>query len=300
MKPLLKEIQHNKLLWLLAFVPGGVRGRNTPARRAYAALRAVRPGHRAAGRPAQSRHRIGGGQDGGCGRWPAQCHAGKSDGTGHRAHRLARRAICAGQGVACRRDRHQHVVHAGRVPSPRRTQISRPGIQPRQRPHASGPALPGNRRPVDSFGRLSSRLCRGGGVHPAAERRSVRPAHRRLRVGHVLFPEDAPGTVRQCGVRGGRPHAVADGAGPGDAGRRHRAGGAGERDFCRVGAEGGGDVRHDPGVRGLHRRRAGRRRGGNGVGVLGSAQEPAGLERRASRWAAPPKSRSSSRRCWCS
>ena len=35
-----------------------------------------------------------------------------------------------------------------------------------------------------------------------------------------------------------------------------------------------------PGVRGVHRRGAGRRRGGNGLGVFGSAQEPAGLERR--------------------
>ena len=57
--------------------------------------------------------------------------------------------------------------------------------------------------------------------------------------------------------------------GPGHAGRRHGAGGAGERDLCRVGAEGGGDVRDEPGVRGFHRRGAGRRRGGNGLGVLG-------------------------------
>ena len=32
---------------------------------------------------------------------------------------------------------------------------------------------------------------------------------------------------------------------------------------------------HDPGVRGLHRRGAGRRRGGNGLGVFWRAQEPA-------------------------
>ena len=192
MKPLLKEIQHNKLLWLLVFVPVVFAAEQTQARRAHAALRPVRPGHRAAGGSAQSRHRIRGGQDGGCGRWPAQCHAGQSDGTGHCAHRLARRAICAGEGVPCRRDRHQHVVHAGRVPAPRRTQISRPGIQPHQRPHASGPALPGDGRPVDSFGGFSSRLSGGGGVHPEVERRSVRPAHRRVRVGHVLFAEDAP------------------------------------------------------------------------------------------------------------
>ena len=108
----------------------------------------------------------------------------------------------------------------------------------------------------------------------------VHPAHHRLRLGHVVFPEDAPGTLRQCGIRRGRPRAVADGAGPGHAGRRHGARGAGERDFCRVGPEGGRDVRHDPGVRGFHRRGARRRRSGNGLGVFGGAQEPAGLERR--------------------
>ena len=73
--------------------------------------------------------------------------------------------------------------------------------------------------------------------------------------------------------------AVADGPGAGHAGRRHGAGGAGERGVRRVGAEGGGDVRHEPGVRRVHRRGAGGRRGGDGLGVLGRAQEPAGPER---------------------
>ncbi len=57
----------------------------------------------------------------------------------------------------------------------------------------------------------------------------------------------------------GRPRAVADGAGAGHAGRRHGARGAGERDFCRIGAKGGGDAGDDPGIRGFHRRGAGRR-----------------------------------------
>jgi Ca2+:H+ antiporter len=69
--------------------------------------------------------------------------------------------------------------------------------------------------------------------------------------------------------------AVAHGHAPRHAGRRHRAGGAGERDLRRVGAEGGGDVRDDARVRGLHRRGAGGRRGGDGLGVFRRAQEPA-------------------------
>ena len=73
--------------------------------------------------------------------------------------------------------------------------------------------------------------------------------------------------------------AVADGPGPGHAGRRHGAGGAGERSVRRVGAEGGGGVRDDAGVRRLHRRGAGGRGGGDGLGVFRRAQEPAGPER---------------------
>jgi len=45
----------------------------------------------------------------------------------------------------------------------------------------------------------------------------------------------------------------------GTLGRRHGAGGAGQRDLRRVGAEGGRGLRHDPRVRRLHRRGAGRR-----------------------------------------
>ena len=155
----------------------GVCRREAQARGAHAALRAVRPGHRAVGRTAESRHRIRGGQDGRRGRRPAQRHVGKPDRTGHRAHGLARRAIHAGEGVRRRRDCHQHVVHVGRIVSPRRTQAPRAGIQPGQRPHSSGAALSGHDRAADSFGGLGSRL-RGGGVHPEVERGSGGAAHR--------------------------------------------------------------------------------------------------------------------------
>ena len=52
-----------------------------------------------------------------------------------------------------------------------------------------------------------------------------------------------------------------------------------ERSVRRVGAEGGGGLRDDAGLCRVHRRGAGRRRGGDGLGVFGRAQEPAGLER---------------------
>ena len=52
-------------------------------------------------------------------------------------------------------------------------------------------------------------------------------------------------------ARRGRRSAVADGPGPGHARRRHGAGGAGQRSVCRVGAESGGVVRDDAGVRGF-------------------------------------------------
>ena len=69
-------------------------------------------------------------------------------------------------------------------------------------------------------------------------------------------------------------------SGPGHAGRRHAAGGIGQRSVCRVGAESGGVIRDDSSFCGIHRRGTCWRRGGNGLGVFGGAQEPAGPERR--------------------
>ena len=67
----------------------------------------------------ESRHRIRCRQDRRRCRRPAQYDPWEPDGAGHCAHRLARRAIHAGEGVRCRRDCHQHVVHAGGVVSSR-------------------------------------------------------------------------------------------------------------------------------------------------------------------------------------
>ena len=58
--------------------------------------------------------------------------------------------------------------------------------------------------PVGSFGAVSSGLGRGGRVHPEVERGPVRPADRHVRVEHAVLPQDAPGIVRQRGTRGGR------------------------------------------------------------------------------------------------
>ena len=80
--------------------------------------------------------------------------------------------------------------------------------------------------PVDSFGAVSSGLGRGGRVHPEVERGPVRPADRRVRVEHAVLPENAPGIVRQRGTRRGRRVALPDGPRPGHAGRRDGAGGA--------------------------------------------------------------------------
>ena len=191
MKPLLQRDPSQSDALAAGLRARRVRRREAEARSAHAALRAVRAGHRAPGGAPESRHGIGGGQDGGCGRRPAQRHAGKPDRTGHRACGPERRAIHAREGVHRRRDRHQHAVHAGRVVSPRRTQAPRAGIQPGQRPHAGGPALPGHDRDVDSFGDLGSRLRGSRGIHPEVERGPGGAAHRGLRTGHAVLAQDA-------------------------------------------------------------------------------------------------------------
>src|SRR5262245_36477765 len=73
---------------------------------------------------------------------------------------------------------------------------------------------------------------------------------------------------------------MADRLCPGSAGRRDGPDRAGQRDLCRIGAGGGPDLRHDAGLRRLHHRGAGRRRGGDDGGLRRRTQEPAGSERR--------------------
>ena len=73
---------------------------------------------------------------------------------------------------------------------------------------------------------------------------------------------------------------VADGSGVGDVGRRHRGGRPGERDLRRVGAARGRDAGNDARVRWFHRRGPGGRRRGDGLGIFRCPQGPAGPERR--------------------
>src|SRR6266576_3347920 len=72
---------------------------------------------------------------------------------------------------------------------------------------------------------------------------------------------------------------MAAGPGPGHARWRHGADRAGERDLRRVRADGGGGVRDDACVCGIHHRGAGRRRVGDAHRVCGRPQEPAGPDR---------------------
>jgi hypothetical protein len=83
--PLLKEIRHNPLLWLLVLVPLGLGGTSIQARSACTAVCALRRSHRALGSVAEPRHRVRGGQDGRHNRRITQRNAGKSDRTSPRA-----------------------------------------------------------------------------------------------------------------------------------------------------------------------------------------------------------------------
>ncbi len=192
MNPLLKEIQHNKLLWLLVFVPVVIAAQNLrPDAHTLLfvlSVLAIVPlaallSHATESVAAKTGDAVGGLLNATLGNLTELV--------------IALTALRAGQYVLVKASLAGAIVTntlfmLGASPSPRRTQISCPGIQPHQRPHASEPALPGYGRPVDSVDGFSSRLSRGGRVHPEIECGSVRPAHRRVRVGHVVFPEDAP------------------------------------------------------------------------------------------------------------
>ncbi len=56
MNLLLKEIRHNPLLWLLAFVPVVIASQQVKPEAHTLLIRAVRPGHRAPGGVAESCH----------------------------------------------------------------------------------------------------------------------------------------------------------------------------------------------------------------------------------------------------
>ena len=168
MNPLLHEIRHNQLLWLLVFVPVVfVAARLKPEAHTLLfvlSVLAIVPlaallSHATESVAAKTGDAVGGLLNATLGNLTELVIAL----TALRAGR-----IHAGEGVHRRRDRHQHAVHAGRVVPARRAQVPRAGIQPRQRPHAGGPALPGHGRAADSFGGHRGGL--GGGARRSRRR----------------------------------------------------------------------------------------------------------------------------------
>ena len=280
MNPLLHEIRRNPLLWLLAFVPA-VFAATKLAPTSHTLLfvlsvLAIVPlaallSHATESVAAKTGDAVGGLLNATLGNLTELVIA---------LDRAARRRVHAGQGVARRRHRHQHPVHARRVVPPRRAQTPRAGVQPGERPAAGGTALPGHDRAAHPLGGHRGRFRRPGEVHQHALARPRDPAHRHLRARHGVLPADASRVLRQRGARRGGRGALADGPGARRARGSHRAGGAGERGLRRIGAGGGEDLRDDSGLRRLHRRGAGRRCGGDGLRLLRGAQEPARPRRR--------------------
>ena len=185
MSPLLREIRHTPLLWLLAFVPVLlVAHKLRPEAHTLhfvLSVLAIVPlaallSHATESVAAKTGDAVGG---------LLNATLGNLTELRHRADRIARRATYPGEGIHRRGDRHQYPVHVGDFVFPRRPQAPRAGVQQGQRPPASGPALSGRRRDPDSVGGLGSRFRGGVGVHGNIERLSVRPAHRRLRTGPV-------------------------------------------------------------------------------------------------------------------
>ena len=163
MKLLLAEIQHNKLLWLLIFVPV-VFAAEQLAHDAHTLLFALSVlaivplaallSHATESVAAKTGDAVGGLLNATLGNLTELV--------------IALTALRAGQFVLVKASVAGAIVTntlfmLGRLAAARRTQVSRAGIQPHHRPHAGGPAVPGHGRPVGSVGGVSSRLGCGGG-----------------------------------------------------------------------------------------------------------------------------------------
>ena len=77
----------------------------------------------------------------------------------------------------------------------------------------AGSALPRHGRAAGSFDGRQRRLGWRGGAHAAAQPRSGGAAHRRLRARHAVLTQDTPRAVCQRGARRGGRSALADGTG---------------------------------------------------------------------------------------
>jgi hypothetical protein len=276
---LLKEIRRNPLLWLLLFVPVVfIVGKARPGAHTLLFLLSVLAivplatllSHATESVAAKTGDAVGGLLNATLGNLTELVIA---------LAAVARRPNDASKGVHRRRDRHQHVVHAGGVVSARRHQTPHAGIQPGQRPIAGRAALSGHDRAPGPVGDRPSRFHDRRGVHKQVERGACGAAHRRLRTRHALFAQDAPRVFWQRYTGGRRRRAVADRAGARHARGRHGAGGAGERDLRRIGAGGRGGVWDDARVCRVHRGGARGCGGGDGLGIFRRTQEPAGPER---------------------
>jgi Ca2+:H+ antiporter len=91
---------------------------------------------------------------------------------------------------------------------------------------------------------------------------------------HGVLAPDPSRVVCRGGART-RRGTMADWRGTRHTGRRDGIGRAGQRSVRRIGATSRGDVRDDARIRRFHRRRAGWRCGGNGLGVFRRTPEPA-------------------------
>jgi Ca2+:H+ antiporter len=174
---LLKEIRHNPLLWLLFFVPvvfiAGKAGPEAHTLLFLLSILAIVPlaallSQATESVAAKTGDAVGGLLNATLGNLTELVIA------------LAtlRRPNDAGKGVHRRRDRHQHLVHAGGVVSPRRHQTPHAGIQPDQRPLAGRAALSGYGRAPGPVGDRRSRFH---------DRRGVQKFKNKLNVGLAVL-----------------------------------------------------------------------------------------------------------------
>ena len=186
MNPLLREIRHTPLLWMLIFVPVVLAAaRIVPAAHTLLfvlAVLAIVPlaallSHATEAVAEKTGDAVGG---------LLNATLGQSDGVDHRRDRAAGRRVHAGEGVDRRRHRHQLALHAGSVLSARRPPVPRSGIQSRRRKDVFGLAVDGDDCAARAGGGRRTRSGAGRGDGPESQRRPRHPAHRRLRLG-LLF-----------------------------------------------------------------------------------------------------------------
>ena len=201
MHPLLKDIRHNPLLWLLVFVPVVFAAHKFKAE-AHTLLfmlsvLAIVPlaallSHATESVAVETGDTVGG---------LLNATLGKPDRTGHCSGRPARGAIHAGEGVRRRRHRHQYPVYAGHLVSARRTQASHAGVQPGERSASGRPAVSRDRCLDCSLGRRSCGRRLAPAFDTETESRPVGAAHRSLCTRPIFLTQDPSRIIRQREAR---------------------------------------------------------------------------------------------------